>query len=176
LQEEAAIAFQVTYPAAPSVVVAVLTDRRFFSACATAIGALEHSTRVRRTHTGWSTDTRLVVPTKGIPYVFAPFVGDDVPIRLTRAWRAAEGARYACAWRVTASVRGITALVDGSAALGSAREGAEYFAVAEVDEITVPVPLRPLAVSGVESLCEGALVNEAELALQWIMHRPNRAG
>jgi hypothetical protein len=165
------ISFSVSYPAAPRVVLEILTDRRFYSACAVALGALEHETDVRRSGGSWSTDTRLVVPTTGIPYVFEPLVGAQVPIRLARAWTTSAGDGYECAWEVTAQVRGATAHVEGTASLGTTPDGTRYLAVAAVGEVTVPVPLRPLAVSGVEALCRGALANEADLALEWIARR-----
>ena len=162
------IRFRTSYPTAPRVVLGLFTDRRFFSACAVALGALEHETDVRRSGGDWSTDTRLVVPTTGVPFLFEPFVGEQVPVRITRAWTSSPGDGYVCAWRVAARVRGMTAVVDGTATLGTAPDGADYLALAAVGEITVPGPLKPLAVSGVESLCLGGLENEAELALEWI--------
>ena len=162
------IRFRASYPTAPRVVLGLFTDRRFFSACAVALGALEHETDVRRSGDGWSTDTRLVVPTRGVPYLFEPLVGEQVPIRITRAWTSSTDDGYTCAWHVATQVRGMTAVVDGTATLGTTPDGADYLAVAAVGEITVPGPLRPLAISGVETLCSGALANEADLALEWI--------
>ena len=166
------IRFEVSYPARPSVVVGVLTDVAFFEECAATMGALDHETQVRRVDGRWSTRTRLVVSTRGVPVVFEPLVGPEVTLRLSRSWRRHDHG-YQATWRVATQVRGRRAIVEGGAALARSEAGTSYVAEAQVHEVDVPTLLRPLAVSLTELLCEGALENESAVALEWLLRRPD---
>jgi hypothetical protein len=168
------IRFEVSYPARPSAVFGVLTDVAFFEECATAMGALDHETQVRRADGLCSTRTRLVVSTSGIPVVFEPLVGPEVTLRLSRSWHR-DGHGYQATWRVATQVRGRQARVEGRAALARSDDGAAYLAEAEVHEVDVPTLLRPLAVSLVETLCRGALENESGVALDWLSRSRRRS-
>ncbi len=163
-----AIEFRTSYPAVPRAVLDVYTDRRFASACAAALGALEHSTEVTRARGRRATDTRLVVATDGAPYLVEALVGERVPVRLTRAWTVRPGRGYDCAWELSARARSTAVLVRGYAELAALEDGAAYLAVAQVVELRMPQALRTVAFAAVEAVCERALANEAALALDWV--------
>ncbi|MDP9408751.1 MAG: DUF2505 domain-containing protein [Actinomycetota bacterium] len=156
-----ALRFEYAFPAGVDEVHAVLTDPGFLREYADATHSRD--VEVDAAPDGSSTSVRRVMPTDAVPSFAKPFLGDEVPVEETVAWRPSDGdgSRYG------------DLAVDASAASRQARlrgtmrllpEGPGCRLVAEGD-VSVKVPLvggklAPL----VEQLLQSAVRKQCELA------------
>ncbi|MGY1747526.1 DUF2505 domain-containing protein [Blastococcus sp. SYSU D00695] len=112
------IELSARHPAPPDRVQATLTDESFLRAVAAALGARVQEATVD----GATTRVRMVVPTAGIPAVFARFVAPEVEVTDTRAWRR-DGAGWRCDVDVRTSVFGRTVEVVAERRLSADGDG-----------------------------------------------------
>ena len=158
-----ALRFEYAFPAGVEEVHAVLTDPGFLRGYAAATESRE--VQVEVAPDGSSTQVRRVLPTDAVPAFAKPFLGDEVPVQESVAWRPpdADGSRYGDLV-VEAAVASRQAGLRGTVRL--LPEGPGCRLVAEGD-VSVKVPLvggklAPL----VEQLVQSALRKQCELAAE----------
>jgi hypothetical protein len=113
----AAVTDEQRYPAAPGEVLAVLTDPAFLTAWAAELGARVDGVAVSGPDGVRRTELRLGVPTRGIPPVFARFVGAEVAVHDERTWRPDGRGGYTVDLAVRARIFGRDAVVRGTGTL-----------------------------------------------------------
>ena len=134
----AVVEHRTALPAPPQQVLAELLDPEFLRAWAVELGARLEAVEVQPEGTGSRTTVRLAVPTRGIPPVFARFVGGEVTVVDSTLWQDGGTAGATGALEVRARILGRTALVLGRRALEPDGEGTRSTTDAEV---TVKAPL-----------------------------------
>ena len=149
------------FPAAPTDVLAVLTDRGFLTAYADDLGAHLDGVATSGPDDARRTELQLRVPTRGIPPAFARFVGAEVAVADVRTWRPDGDGGYAADTEVRARIFGRDAVVLGTSTLTPDADGTLATNAARV---TVDAPfVGRQAESAVAQLVTVVLRREAEL-------------
>lgn len=144
------------HAAPPDRVHAVLTEEAFLRETTAALGArLQEATA-----DGTRTRVRMLVPTTGVPAVFAPFVGREVAVTDTRTWRR-DGDGWSCDLEVRAEVFGRSAEVLGERHL-TAGEGGTLSTLTAEARVRAPL-IRRQAERAVRDLIGVVLRREVEL-------------
>jgi hypothetical protein len=157
-----------TYPAAPDVVLAVLTDEGFLRDRAAAIGARVQDVVVSA---GPETVVRLTAPTAGIPPLFARFVGSSVSVAERTTWVPDGDGGHRAGLDVRAEVFGRTVRVLGERRLSRVGEGTRSTVTGDA-EVDAPLVGRQ-AEGAVRELVAVVLRREDEL-LRRRLGQPDR--
>jgi hypothetical protein len=136
---------------------AVLTDESFLRATTDALGAQLQEV----SSDGTTTRVEMLVPTAGIPAVFARFVAREVPVTDVRRWRP-DGEGWRCALEVRAEVFGRKVEVLGERWLDADGDGGTRSTLTAEARVDAPLVGRQ-AEGAVRQLIEVVLRREAEL-------------
>jgi len=147
----------VSWPAAPDAVLALLTDEQFLRDRGAALGAGVQEVTVA----GTTTTARLTAPTRGIPPVFARFVGSSVAFVERTTWTPDGAGGYGAVLDARAEVFGRAVVVSGERRLVPDAAGTRATVTADV---AVHAPLIGAQAAGaVRQLVELVLRREDEL-------------
>jgi uncharacterized protein YndB with AHSA1/START domain len=149
------------YPAPPADVLALLTDPAFLRDWADELGARVEDVSASGPDSGRRTEVRLRVPTRGIPPVFARFVGAEVTVRDVRTWRPDGDGGFTADTEVRATIFGRAAVVLGTSTLAADGSGTLATSAARVT-VDAPVVGRQ-AENAVGELVAVVLRREAEV-------------
>jgi len=149
------------YPAPPPAVLAVLTDPAFLRDRADELGARLDAVEASGEDGDRRTEVLLRVPTRGIPPVFARFVGAEVAVRDVRTWRPDGDGGFTADTEVGATIFGRAAVVLGTSTLAADGSGTLATWAARVT-VDAPVVGRQ-AGNAVGQLVAVVLRREAEL-------------
>lgn len=128
---------QITYPAAPEAVFAMLTDEAFLTQVCEATGAVRHQVGVVREGAGATVTTRRELPTDQVPDFVKRFVGETLTVLRVDTWgpAAADGSR---AGTLVVDIVGAPVRLTGTLALRADGAGT----VEDVDgDLKASVPL-----------------------------------
>ena len=145
------------HAAAPAEVQAVLTEESFLRETTAALGArLEQASS-----DGTTTRVEMLVPTAGIPAVFARFVAREVAVTDVRRWHP-DGDGWRCDVEVRAEVFGRAVEVLGERRLVADGDGGTRSTLTADARVDAPLVGRQ-AEGAVRQLIEVVLRREAEL-------------
>lgn len=159
------IAAQITYPAAPEAVFAMLTDEDFVRQVCEATGAVRHEAGVEYAGGGAVVTTRRELPTDEIPDFIRRFVGQTLTVLRVDTWgpAAADGSR---AGSLTVEIVGAPVRMTGTLRLRAGGAGT----VEDVDgDLKASVPLIGGKVErAAEPAIRSALRTEEQLGQAWL--------
>ena len=156
---------QISYPASPEGVFAMLTDEAFLKQVCEATGAVKHEVDVQENSLGASVTTRRELPTDQIPDFIKRFVGKTLTVLRVDLWEAAapDGSRQGT---ITVEIVGAPVRMTGTLSLRPDGEGT----VENVDgDLKASVPLIGGKIEkATEPAIRSALRKEERLGLAWL--------
>ena len=156
---------QISYPASPEGVFAMLTDEAFLKQVCEATGAVKHEVDVQENSLGASVTTRRELPTDQIPDFIKRFVGKTLTVLRVDLWEAAapDGSRKGT---ITVEIVGAPVRMTGTLSLRPDGEGT----VENVDgDLKASVPLIGGKIEkATEPAIRSALRKEERLGLAWL--------
>jgi len=156
---------QISYPASPEAVFAMLTDEAFLKQVCEATGAVKHEVDVQENSLGASVTTRRELPTDQIPDFIKRFVGQTLTVLRVDLWEAAapDGSRQGT---ITVEIVGAPVRMTGTLSLRPDGEGT----VENVDgDLKASVPLIGGKIEkATEPAIRSALRKEERLGLAWL--------
>ena len=159
------VSAQITYPAAPEAVFAMLTDEAFLTQVCTATGAVRHEVAVTLDGGGATVSTRRELPTDQVPDFVRRFVGETLTVVRVDTWAAAsaDGSRRG---EMVVEIAGAPVRLTGTLALTP--DGAST--VEDVDgELKASVPLVGGKVEkAAEPAIRSGLRKEEQLGKAWL--------
>lgn len=159
------VSAQITYPAAPEAVFAMLTDEAFLAQVCTATGAVRHEVGVVLADGGARVTTRRELPTDQVPDFVRRFVGDTLTVVRVDTW-AAAGADGSRRGEMAVEIAGAPVRLTGTLALTP--DGATT--VEDVDgDLKASVPLVGGKVEkATEPAIRSGLRKEEQLGKAWL--------
>ncbi|RFU22096.1 DUF2505 domain-containing protein [Geodermatophilus marinus] len=150
----------------PDEVLAVLTDEVFLRDVARSLGAQLQGVSAEESDDGPRTAVRLLVPTTGVPSVFARFVGREVAVVDRRSWTRSPDGAHRGLLDVQAEVFGRSVAVRGERRLAAVDDGTRSTVTGEA-EVDAPFVGRQ-AEAAVRELALVVLRREDEVLRRWL--------
>jgi len=159
------VSAQITYPAAPEAVFAMLTDEAFLTQVCVATGAVRHEVGVVVTGGGARVTTRRDLPTDQVPDFVRRFVGETLTVVRVDTW-AAAGADGSRRGEMAVEIAGAPVRLTGTLSLTP--DGAAT--VEDVDgDLKASVPLVGGKVEkAAEPAIRSGLRKEEQLGKAWL--------